>query len=506
MSRNGSGGYNLPTNSWNPAVNGVSATPADWQNLINDVATAIQQSVSADGQTPITGNINMNNNKFTGLAAGNATGNSLRWEQLFSQGVEQDIASAATTDIGLQNSNFLRITGTTTITSFGANYNGPRFIRFQGAVTLSNSPSLQLPYSGDFISAADDCIIVIPKATAGTSDGWKVVSVLRATTVAERASIGASNNPFRNRVINGDFQMRQRDDDLNNNSVVNGAALKYKLYDRFYSFCTGANTTIEDGSLGNNEFSLRLNGAASLASLGIGTRLPSNSVLDLNNGSATLSCRLQTSGVAVDVTWAVYHANTQDTFGTLASPNRTLIATGVFNAGASESQFAATMSMPSGTIQGVEIVFTTAAMNGEVYVDIGKIQLEKGSISAQNIVFETVDKQLQQLRCDYFYKRFDTFGALAIFGSGHQNSTTVSRITLPIGKMRRIPTVSFAGTVLLDIAGTSTAATLSTQYNSLNSVAFDVTHAAVGAAGGAAMLQLPSSVSNYIEIDAEMYT
>jgi hypothetical protein len=58
MPRNGSGGYDLPTNSWNPAVNGASATSTDYQALINDVETAIQQSVSADGQTPITGDFN----------------------------------------------------------------------------------------------------------------------------------------------------------------------------------------------------------------------------------------------------------------------------------------------------------------------------------------------------------------------------------------------------------------------------------------------------------------
>jgi len=65
MSRNGSGGYSLPVNTWNPATTGVSATVTDWQALINDIATAMQQSVSADGQTPITGNLAMGNNKVT---------------------------------------------------------------------------------------------------------------------------------------------------------------------------------------------------------------------------------------------------------------------------------------------------------------------------------------------------------------------------------------------------------------------------------------------------------
>lgn len=83
MARNGSGTYNLLTNSWNPATSGVSATAVDWQNLINDVAAALTQSLSADGQTPMTGNLNAGNNKITGLAAGTGAGQSIRWEQVF---------------------------------------------------------------------------------------------------------------------------------------------------------------------------------------------------------------------------------------------------------------------------------------------------------------------------------------------------------------------------------------------------------------------------------------
>ena len=145
MARNGSGTYSLPVNTWNPAVNGVSATASDWQSLIDDVETALTASLAADGQTPMTGNLAMGNNKLTGLAAGIAAGNSLRWEQLFSQGTEVDIASATTTDIGGQNSNFLQITGTTTITGFGTNYNGPRFLRFAGVLTLTHGSALVLP-------------------------------------------------------------------------------------------------------------------------------------------------------------------------------------------------------------------------------------------------------------------------------------------------------------------------------------------------------------------------
>lgn len=188
MSRNGSGGYSLPSNSWNPALNGVSATAADWQALINDVATAIQQSVSADGQTPITGNLQMGGNKLTGLGAGNGTGQSLRFEQLFSQGAIADIASAATVDIGAQLTTLLRVTGTTGITSFGTNYNGPRFLIFQGIVTLTHSATLVLPGAANITTAANDALIAVP-----ISGGWQVVAYTRAAGIAAVAGPLASS-------------------------------------------------------------------------------------------------------------------------------------------------------------------------------------------------------------------------------------------------------------------------------------------------------------------------
>jgi len=178
MARNGSGTYNLLTNSWNPATNGVSATAVDWQNLINDVASALTQSLSADGQTPMTGNLNAGNNKLTGLAAGSATGDSLRWEQLFSQGQPANLASAATTDIGAQNTVLLNITGTTTITSFGTNYNGPRYLRFDGVLTLThNATTLILPGGANITTAAGDSAIVVPNGTP--ANGWRVVGYQR---------------------------------------------------------------------------------------------------------------------------------------------------------------------------------------------------------------------------------------------------------------------------------------------------------------------------------------
>lgn len=176
MPRNGSGGFSLVTNSWNVATNGVAASAADWQALINDLATAVQQSISSDGQTPITGNLQMGGNRLTGLGAGSATGQSLRFEQLFSQGALVDIASAGVMDIGTPLTNFLRVTGSTTITGFGTNYNGPRYLIFAAAVILTHSATLVLPGAANITTGVNDSLIAVP-----ISGGWQVVAYQRAS-------------------------------------------------------------------------------------------------------------------------------------------------------------------------------------------------------------------------------------------------------------------------------------------------------------------------------------
>ena len=60
MSRNGSGTYSLPAG--NPVVTGTTIS-STWANTtLTDIQNAITQSVSADGQTPITGALQMGGN------------------------------------------------------------------------------------------------------------------------------------------------------------------------------------------------------------------------------------------------------------------------------------------------------------------------------------------------------------------------------------------------------------------------------------------------------------
>jgi hypothetical protein len=79
MARNGSGVYSLA--SGNPVVTGSTISSTWANNTLNDIASALTQSWSVDGQTPVQANIPMANFKFTGLGAGTTAGDSLAYGQ-----------------------------------------------------------------------------------------------------------------------------------------------------------------------------------------------------------------------------------------------------------------------------------------------------------------------------------------------------------------------------------------------------------------------------------------
>lgn len=75
MSRNGSGVYTLPAS--NPVVTGT-AIASSWANTtMSDIASALTGSVAADGQTPMTGNLNMTNNTIENVADATAIGDAV---------------------------------------------------------------------------------------------------------------------------------------------------------------------------------------------------------------------------------------------------------------------------------------------------------------------------------------------------------------------------------------------------------------------------------------------
>ena len=79
MSRNGSGTYSLPAG--NPVVTGTVITSTWANNTLTDIASALTGSVASDGQTPMSGDLDMNTNKIVNLDPATVAGNAVEYTQ-----------------------------------------------------------------------------------------------------------------------------------------------------------------------------------------------------------------------------------------------------------------------------------------------------------------------------------------------------------------------------------------------------------------------------------------
>lgn len=141
MPRNGNGTYTAPPSSWNPAINGNAATQGDWNVLLNDISTALTQSLSRDGQTPMGGNFSLGGNRIINLGQPVDDHDALRRSQIIKG---TNIASAASLPIPMEGAMF-DVTGSTTITGLSDTFPGRIVVlRFQDSLTITNSSTLVL--------------------------------------------------------------------------------------------------------------------------------------------------------------------------------------------------------------------------------------------------------------------------------------------------------------------------------------------------------------------------
>jgi hypothetical protein len=84
-----------------------------------------------------------------------------------------DIASAATTNIGAATGQYVRVTGTTTITSLGTvNAGAMRWVEFAGSLTLTNGANIILPGGANIVTQAGDVGLFVSRG-AGV---WKLLN------------------------------------------------------------------------------------------------------------------------------------------------------------------------------------------------------------------------------------------------------------------------------------------------------------------------------------------
>ena len=302
------------------------------------------------------------------------------------------------------------------------------------AALTSNIPNSQLA-------------VMAANTIKGNNNGGTSVPI--DLTVNQAATMLVANNsftPFRNRLINGRMGIDQRNAGAAQ-TITAAAALAYTV-DRWYAYCTGANVTGQRvAGTAPNDFNYRFTGAASVTKIGFAQRIEAASCQDLAGTTATLSVDLANS-LLTTVTWTAWYANTIDTFGTLASPTRTLISTGNFTVTSTLTRYSTNITVPGAATTGIEVEFSVAAQTSGTFT-IGRAQLEAGAVATP---FEHNDFAINLLRCQRYCL---SSGAGQYFGQANSVSATGLTIYIPTPvSMRSLPSVTgFSGTSTFGLDG-----------------------------------------------------
>jgi hypothetical protein len=301
-------------------------------------------------------------------------------------------------------------------------------------------------------------------------------------------TLAMASSFLRNRIINGGLAVDQRNAGASQ-TITAGSALAYTV-DRWYAYCTGANVTGQrvTGAVANT-YRYQFTGAASVTAIGFAQRIEALNSADLAGKTATLSVDLANS-LLTTVTWTAYYANTADTFGTLASPTRTQIATGTFTVNSTVTRYSAQISIPAGATTGIEIVLSVGSQTSGTWT-IGDPQLEEGAVATP---FERRNCAQEVSFCSRYFQKLGgtTLADIVIQGYAVNASFNIASTTA-IPQMRKEPIASVAGTW-----GNVNASALNF-YISPTSVGLQ----AVSAAAGAVSVYTQNTTT-YLTLNAEL--
>ena len=235
---------------------------------------------------------------------------------------------------------------------------------------------------------------------------------------------------FRNTLTNGSFQVDQRNSSASQ-TITSGAVLAYTA-DRWYAYCTGANVTGQRiAGSAPYQYNYQFTGATSNTLVGFGQRIEAANSFNYAGNTATLSASIKSSSLT-SITWTLYYATTTDTFGTIASPTRTQIATGTFTISATLANYTAQIVVPAAATTGLELVFTTGALIASQTLAFAGIQLEQNTKATP---FEQRPIGAELELCQRYYE--DSVTALSVacsYAAGLGGNTYVSAVFFKVPK------------------------------------------------------------------------
>jgi hypothetical protein len=409
MSYNGSGTFQINT-SGQPVVTGTVISSSAFNALTADLATGLSTAITKDGQTATTVRIP------------------------FAQGIN----SSLVTDTSSGSTGSIYTAGGVGIT---------KGLFVGGTATFSATPVFSALTASSAV-ATDASKNLVSVTNTGTGNNVLATSPTLVTPALGTPSSGILTNctginydGFKNRIINGAMVIDQRNAGASQ-TFTTAAALEYAV-DRWYGYCTGANVTGQQIAGGTTptvtQNRYRFTGAASVTAVGFGQRIEQKNSYDLAGSTCTLSADLAISATLTTVTWTAYYATTiADTFGSLASPTVTQIATGTFTVSATVTNFSANISVPAAATTGIQILFTVGALTAGLTWTIGNVQLEKGSTST-SFDYRSYSTELE-LAQRYFEK---SYNMATVAGTSTRNGMFAGGVSGAVGGSNPIVSVFY---------------------------------------------------------------
>jgi len=360
------------------------------------------------------------------------------------------------------------------------------------AIKASHLPSTANPYltqSGAGVTYApliDPVLLGNPKAPT-QSIGSN--STLIATTAFVQNEL--SNRPGKNLLINGDFSVWERGDSFTINA---GSATM--IADRVQCWTAGSSLfpykdpggLVFQGQIGNTAVAFNM-------------RIEADISRHLIDKESILSIHVDVDSTISGVVIHVYYANALNDFSGITS-----VATNTLSLSAGKSILSLSVPADTNFSNGLQVSlgFNDGVTAG--YVTLENMQLELGNKVTEPEIVNPTD---QLARCKRYYERIakDSSDTDLILGIGSCVNTTLVELPIRYTEKRIKPDVVVNDITDISIripGGGSVAATLCSLKNA-NTTMGTLTLTSSGLVGGNACDVKISNISNYVEIDADLW-
>jgi len=205
---------------------------------------------------------------------------------------------------------------------------------------------------------------------------------------------------------------------VSNSLAVPTASLGYPGETEWCIAAAGGTPTY---SFSSTNQTLTLTGAASTTAIHVLQRIESIDANRLKSKQVTLSVELSNSLLG-NVTWEIFRpTTTADTHGTISSPTQALIASGTWTVTSTLTRYTATVTLPTGVSNGLEIRIRVGAQTSGTWV-IARPKLEEGSVAT---AFTCDDVAVELTKCQRYFRNLSQYYVAYMASTGSILSETL---------------------------------------------------------------------------------